>query len=260
MAQAIEAIAQGTPSWWELATRDVEAATKFYSALCGWTTEAWPMGSGGTYHMFKKGEVSFGGMIDANMPQMEGVPAHWMTYIHVDDVDASAAKTTELGGQIMVPPMDIPEVGGMSVVSDPTGAAFTLFSSNTPYPIAPVIVWNELMTKDQAKATSFYTKLFGYDTDDMPIGGDGIYKILKVGEKGVGGIFNMAGPEFEHVPSHWMPYIGTDNVDAMAEKTKTLGGQIIHGPADIPNNMGRFVVIKDPTGAVISFYQPAKQA
>lgn len=255
MAHAVAGIAQGTPCWWELMTKDVEAAKKFYGELCGWTTEAWPMPGGFTYHMIKRGDTSFGGMMSTDCPEMGEVPPHWMTYIHVDDVDAKAEQVTALGGSICVPPTDIPEVGRFSVVNDPTGGTFTLFTSKNAYPVADVIVWNELMTKDQPKAVEFYTKLLGYGTDDMPMGPDMMYTILKVGERGVGGAFQMSGPQFEHVPPHWMPYIGTDNVDAVAEKASALGGEIVHGPADIPNNIGRFVVIKDPTGAVISFFQ-----
>lgn len=257
MAQAT-AIAQGTPCWWELATKDAEKAKEFYTELCGWTVQPMEMPMG-TYNVLSRNGASFGGIMDASGPEWKDVPPHWMTYIHVNDVDASAAKVTELGGGVCVPPTDIPSVGRFSVVNDPTGGTFSLFAANEPYPVPDVIVWNELMTKDQATATPFYTELFGYSTDDMPMGNDGVYKILKIGEKGIGGVFNMTGPEFEHVPPHWMPYIGTDNVDAMAEKTKKLGGEIVHGPADIPNNIGRFVVIKDPTGGVISFYQSAQK-
>ena len=59
-------------------------------------------------------------------PQWQGVPAHWMSYFTVDDVDAAAAKVKELGGNVCVPPTDIP-VGRFAVVSDPAGATFSLF-------------------------------------------------------------------------------------------------------------------------------------
>jgi len=264
MAEAT-AIAIGTPCWWELATKDTDAALAFYGGLCGWTSFV-NDGGGMPYHHLHRGEKMFGGMYDmSNIPGMEEVPAHWSTYFHCDDVDATAAKAVELGATMVKDPMDIPDTGRMAVLTDPTGAHFMLFCpaeniAGKPNADVPdVIVWNELMTKDQAKAVEFYTNLFGYEVEDMPMGTDTIYKILKAGDKQIGGVFEMSGPEFEHgPPPNWMPYIGSDNVDAVAEKTKELGGSVVHGPADLPNNIGRFVVIHDPTGAAIAFYKSAQ--
>jgi len=64
-------------------------------------------------------------------PMMEGVPNHWHVYFAVADTDASAAKVTELGGSVMVPPFDTP-IGKMAVVTDPQGAVFSLFQAPTP--------------------------------------------------------------------------------------------------------------------------------
>ena len=258
MAQAT-AIAAGTPCWWELGTHDIAGASDFYKQLCGWDVEPNDMGDF-TYYLFKRNGKMFAGGYDmSSIPGMEEVPPCWSTYFHCDDVDATAAKAVELGATLCKEPCDIPETGRMAVLTDPTGGAFMLFS---PFPCPEgkeeppqVIVWNELMTKDQPKAVEFYTNLFGYTTEDMPIGADGVYKMLKAGDNFIGGIFGMNGPEFDNVPPHWMPYIGSDDVDAVAEKAKSLGGAICHGPADIPNNIGRFVVITDPTGATISFYK-----
>jgi predicted enzyme related to lactoylglutathione lyase len=55
------------------------------------------------------------------------MPPHWLTYVGTDDVDATAAKAKDLGGNVIVEPADIPEVGRFSIVADPTGAVFGLF-------------------------------------------------------------------------------------------------------------------------------------
>ncbi len=67
-----------------------------------------------------------GGMIEMNDEWPAEIPPHWMTYFTVDDVDAAAAKVTDLGGSISVPPQDIP-VGRFSVVNDPQGGVFTIY-------------------------------------------------------------------------------------------------------------------------------------
>jgi predicted enzyme related to lactoylglutathione lyase len=55
-------------------------------------------------------------------------PSHWMSYVAVTDVDATAQRVEELGGKICVPPTDIPKVGRFCVITDPTGATISLIT------------------------------------------------------------------------------------------------------------------------------------
>jgi predicted enzyme related to lactoylglutathione lyase len=117
----------GAPCWAELATTDDEAARAFYPAVTGWKADhksSGPMPY--TEWIAPDGKV-VGGMLRMTGDQWKGAPPHWMTYIAVNDVDASAAKTASNGGAVRVPPMDIPQVGRFSVVADPAGAVFSLF-------------------------------------------------------------------------------------------------------------------------------------
>jgi predicted enzyme related to lactoylglutathione lyase len=117
---------QGMFSWNELMTTDVEGARKFYTDLLGWTTEELQM-EGGNYTVIKVGGEEIGGMM-ITPPQAKGVPPHWGAYVTVDDVDATATKANDLGGNILVPPTDIPDVGRFSVVQDPQGAALAIIT------------------------------------------------------------------------------------------------------------------------------------
>ncbi|HLI72621.1 MAG TPA: VOC family protein [Acidimicrobiales bacterium] len=115
----------GALSWVELQTRDVEAAKRFYPAVFGWTvlSHEGPM----TYNEFQMGSDSIGGMMEMG-PQMPAeVPPHWLAYFGVDDVDKSAARAGESGGQVVAGPMDYPG-GRFAVVVDPQGAAFGLLN------------------------------------------------------------------------------------------------------------------------------------
>ena len=126
-------------------------------------------------------------------------------------------------------------------------------------PAAGSFCWNELMTRDASKAISFFTELFGWTTEEMPMPeAGGVYTMFKNGDTHVGGCMQMDGPQFENVPPHWMTYVAVDDVDATAEKVKSLGGTVLHGPADVPN-MGRFAVLQDPTGATISVWKSTTQ-
>ncbi|MFA6002028.1 MAG: VOC family protein [Thermoleophilia bacterium] len=121
---------QGVFSWNELLTKDVEEAKKFYTKTMGWTVEEMPMGEMGPYIIFKVGDEQVAGMMTLP-PDAEkmGAPAYWGAYISVDDVDATVAKVVELGGTVLVPPMDAEGVGRFATLQDPQGAVFGIIKS-----------------------------------------------------------------------------------------------------------------------------------
>jgi uncharacterized protein len=112
--------ATGVFVWDELGTQDVEGAEKFYNAVFGWTTNDMGEEYGG-YKIFKNGETDVGGLMkmpDASMPSL------WSPYVAVEDADATVAKAGELGGETLMGPMDIPNIGRIAVLKDPVGAVF----------------------------------------------------------------------------------------------------------------------------------------
>jgi predicted enzyme related to lactoylglutathione lyase len=119
----------GALCWTELATRDTKGARKFYTQLFGWSAKesSADAGAGMEYTEFSvQGKPGIGMMsMPAQVPAQ--VPAYWMPYFQVTDCDASASKAKELGGSLMVPPTDLPNVGRFAVVSDPQGATFAIF-------------------------------------------------------------------------------------------------------------------------------------
>jgi predicted enzyme related to lactoylglutathione lyase len=118
----------GARSWNELATNDTQVAGEFYTRLFDWGTQVQEMGPT-TYTTFMNGERMNGGMLQIT-EEWGDVPPHWMVYFTVEDCDGSAEKAKELGGEIIVPPRDIPPVGRFAVVQDPQGAAFTIIRLN----------------------------------------------------------------------------------------------------------------------------------
>jgi len=114
-----------------------------------------------------------------------------------------------------------------------------------PYKQLGAFSWFELMTTDVKGAKKFYTQLFGWETEDMPMENMS-YTITKIGDEGVGGIMPIPA-EAEGTPAHWGVYVTVDDVDATARKAEELGGKIHVPPTDIPN-VGRFCVVQDPQG------------
>ena len=109
----------------ELNTTDPDRAKAFYSKLFDWTLEDTPMPDG-VYTVIKVGQGTGGGMMKHPMP---GAPSMWLPYVSVDDINASTAKVKELGGNVLVGPHEIPNVGWFTIFLDPTGAALALFKA-----------------------------------------------------------------------------------------------------------------------------------
>ena len=120
----------GTFCWNELATRDKNKASEFYTKLFGWSAQEQEMGSE-KYTMFNNGERPAGGMFQITK-EMGEVPPHWLTYFSVGDCDKSVEKAKSLGAEIRVPPTDIPNVGRFSVIQDPEGAVFSVIKLKNP--------------------------------------------------------------------------------------------------------------------------------
>lgn len=118
----------GAFCWNEVLTTNTDQAGKFYVDVLGWNTESVDMGTA-TYTLFSREgakDKNVGGMM-ALGPSMKGVPSHWLVSFDVADCDASTKKVAELGGTILTPPMDIPNIGRFSINRDPQGATFGLF-------------------------------------------------------------------------------------------------------------------------------------
>jgi len=117
--------------------------------------------------------------------------------------------------------------------------------------------WIELATPDQNAAKNFYQPLFGWDAAEFPMGPEGVYVIFKLdGGRDVAGCYAINDEmKSRGVPPHWMPYVQVASADETVDKAKESGGNIVAGPFDV-FNMGRMAVMHDPTGAVISVWQP----
>lgn len=117
----------GTFCWEELLTTDPKRMVRYYGELFGWDFDALDFGPMGIYHVFKNRGHAVAGVLQMP-PDAKGAP-QWLSYVAVDNVDATARKATELKATSHVPPTDIPEIGRFSVLGDPTGAMFAIFRS-----------------------------------------------------------------------------------------------------------------------------------
>ncbi len=239
----------GTFSWIDCATTDPEAAKTFYTSIFGWTFMDMPVPEGGVYSMATLKGRSVAGVF-SKPPEMQA-PPHWSSYVTVVDADATAAKATQLGAQILVEPFDVMEAGRMAVIQDKEGAVVSIWQAKANTGAALVnehgaLCWNELMTSDVESAKSFYTELFSWTPEPM---GEA-YTIFNVGDRGNGGTMAIT-PEMGPIPPHWAVYFAVDDVDATVKLVTEGGGGILAPPFDA-QGVGRAAVVTDPQGAAFS--------
>lgn len=240
--------------WHEVNSNNMDRAEAYYQELFGWGAQRMDMGEAGPYIMFKAGEAMVAGL----GATQGGAPSHWLSYLDVGDLDEAVARVPGLGGKVMVPPFEIPNIGRASITQDPDGATVALFEGLTgegdgrdwSAPPAPYSVcWTEHMAHDPAKVVAYYTALMGWTAEDM--GPD--MKVFKLGEASVGSVRAMPA-EAHGAPAHWMNYILVPEVDTYQAKSEGLGATTLKGDTEIPG-MGRFAVVQDPSGAVFSLWK-----
>jgi predicted enzyme related to lactoylglutathione lyase len=111
----------GAWTWNELVSPELAAAREFYAGLLGWAAADIPGAVART--SFSLGDLLVGGGHTPIGP--EDPTPRWTISFWVADTDRCVERVRELGGGVVLPPMDIP-IGRLAIVSDPGGAAFTV--------------------------------------------------------------------------------------------------------------------------------------
>ncbi len=269
----------GAFCWIELATTDQKAAKSFYGSLFGWAANDFPMGPNDFYSVFKlQGRDVAAACTIRPEQRSQGVPPHWMIYVAVESADESAKKAAQLGGKVLAPAFDVFDVGRMAVLEDPTGAIFSVWQPKRHQGtgIAGVdgtLCWADLSTPDPARASQFYSGLFGWKIlaeDETKALKEGLrkpesraydpssYLHIKNGEAFIGGM-----PPTAHrnpkIPPHWLAYFVVSDCDKSTDKAKQIGAAVHMAPMTM-EKVGRWSILADPQGAVFSVFQPLPHA
>jgi len=241
----------GAPSWFDLSSPDPDAAEAFYGKVFGWTFTEDSGPEMGHYRM-----AVLDGKVAAGLGKMqEGMPrSAWSVYLRTEDADATAEKVVAEGGQLVAPPMDIPQAGRMAIFADPGGAVFGVWQ-NGAHEGAEVMqqpgamAWAEVNSPDASVANDFYGAICGVQPKKLE-GMDYYTQHLGSAEEPPAfGVLQM-NEQWEGVPPHWMPYFAVADTDATCEKVTEAGGKVCVPPFDTP--YGRIAVVEDPFGATFS--------
>lgn len=118
--------------------------------------------------------------------------------------------------------------------------------------------WVELATTDQTAAIDFYSRIFGWSANNMPMGPDDFYTIFQLEGRAAAAGCTLRPEQVQRgVPPHWSLYVAVESADATAARAEQLGGKVLAPPFDV-FDAGRMAVVQDPTGATLCIWQPKR--
>lgn len=249
--------------WYELLTSDPKGAMAFYTEVVGWKTQKWETGE---YTMWVGSQGPLGGV--STLPEAAkqmGAPPYWQANVEVANVDETVEKVKQLGGKVYHVE-DVPSVGRFAVIADPQGAVIAVFTPSGNMESHDVakpgeFSWHELYTTDHEAAFSFYQQIAGWERlGEFDMGPMGKYLLWGRNGKQLGGMMTMKGmktPDGREVPTAWMFYVTTGDLDAALQRAKDRGARVLNGPMEVPGGQ-RIVQLMDPQGAAFALVTPPK--
>lgn len=245
----------GMPCWVDamVATSDEHLATRaFLSALFDWTWQ-----EGGAETGFYALALSHGQPV-MGLGIFDGGQGSFNTYFSTSDIEATIARSRELGATAMMPAMSVMDLGKMTILADPVGATFGLwqpgsfqgfgvaFEENAPG-------WFDQVSPDPERASEFYAALSGHDvtrpTPDM--------RILANGEQW----YASVSPSSTGEAPRWTPLYVVDSLERIHETVVRRGGTIIVEEMPVPGSA--ICLFREPvngtTMSVMRGGQPAEE-
>lgn len=120
--------------------------------------------------------------------------------------------------------------------------------------------WTDLTTPDQAAAKAFYSALFGWEAEDIPVGEGVVYSMQRLGGRDVAAISPQ--PQQQRaagLPAMWNSYVAVPDADAALARARELGANV-HAEAFDVFDSGRMGVVQDPQGAFFMVWQAKDHA
>ena len=240
----------GAPCWVDLFTSDPDRSVAFYGELFGWTAESAGEEYGGYINISRDGHLVAGCMKNDGE---SGAPDTWTVYLATDDAAATAELAAANGGQVVLPAMQLMDIGSMAMVSDVGHAVIGVWQPGTHQgfgvtgePGTPN--WFELHTREYKASVSFYEEVFKWHTHAVSDTAEFRYTTLGEGESQQAGIMDASAWLPDSAPASWSVYFGVEDADAALAKVGELGGTVVVPAEDTP--YGRLAQAADPTGAL----------
>ena len=229
---------EGVPCWLDAQLPDLAAGRRFYGELFGWTFEE---AYGGSVWARKDGEA-----VAALAHKADGrMPTVWTVYFATPDVVRLSGRIREAGGQVVMAPVSLGELGTAVLAADPEGAVFGLWQAarhsgfGTRHK-AGTFGWAELYARDTETANTFYGGLF----TDALFGPDAAPDF---GRAPVSDVFPV------EMPPHFLVHFRVEDIEAVLGAVHRLGGRV-----QVPlfeTSYGKVAVVTDNQGASFALVQ-----
>jgi predicted enzyme related to lactoylglutathione lyase len=242
------------PEWFDLITEDAAAAHRFYGKLFGWKIEK----QSATYAVASLDGRSVAGIAQINGRLPDASEDFWLLGVEVDDVDAVAQAARAAGGRIHSEPDTAPGHGRYAVIIDPQGAALALWKPEGGTRASPRRtgdwVWTELWTDDPSAAVRFYKTVLGYEHRGMEVDGETYHVFTRDADLKAG----ILKTPFTGIEPNWVPYILVDDLHAVIERARKLGGRVLLEPQE-KLGKGEVALIADPAGAAFFVHEAREE-
>ncbi|WP_433136192.1 VOC family protein [Actinomadura nitritigenes] len=251
--------APGWPAWVDLLTPDLASSKAFYSELFGWHGYTLTTPSFGDYEIFTLG--------DAQGPEVAGMQelpddtqaSSWTCYFMTEDVRATLETIRDEGGQELIAPFWIADLGEMALCCDREGADFALWRPGNlrgagvvdePSSMCRV----ELACHDAEEARRFYGRVFGWNVAERQ--GPSRRTEWRLGEWPLGGLVSIdeLRPHGLGDQAHWVPFFQVTDCDAAVARAARYGARPLLPATDA--SLGRYAVMADPVGAHLAVVAP----
>ncbi|HEX4688843.1 MAG TPA: VOC family protein [Nocardioides sp.] len=243
----------GEPCWIQLSTDDVDTAISFYGDLFGWSAGE-PSEEYQGYRMLFRGDQPIAGLV----PTPDGAHPTWTVFLATPDLAGTVERATAAGGQVLVEPMPVADLGSFAELADPAGAAVGAWEADT-FPgfvtraadNAPS--WFETLSTRYDDAVAFYQQAFGWETHVMSDSPEFRYTTLGLNEDARAGIMD-ASSFLGDEPARWQLYLQTSDTDETIAKAVSTGGELVRAAEDTP--YGRIATLMDPAGVRFCVMRP----
>lgn len=233
-----EAYGEGVPCWVDAQLADVEAGKRFYGELFGWTFED-AYGSSVWARLAGEPVASLAPKIDGRMPTV------WTVSFATPDAEALGRRITAAGGQVVMAPFPVGDLGVAALAADPSGAVFGLWQAGRHRGFGRrhepgTFVWAQLYTRDTAAANAFYGGLFH----------DALFGAEARPDFGRAEVTEVFPAE---MPPHFLTHFRVADLDDALGAVQRLGGRVQAPPFE--TSYGRVAVVTDNQGASFALLQ-----
>lgn len=241
---------EGAPCWADAMFNDIEGAKSFYADVLGWTFGGASSEFGDYTEAYADGRPV--AAVVPPMPGQEGT-SQWCLYFAARDAAATAARIRDNGGELLMEPMRVGDLGTMCLARDPGGVLFGLWQADTHEGFGAVAepgayCWAEVFTREPEKSDAFFPAVFSYRPRRL----EGVedFRVYDLGERSVLGRMRMTDDFPPEMPPYINVYFAVGDCDEAVARATARGGLLRFGPMDTP--FGRFAGISDPQGAHFS--------